>query len=99
MVFFRYPHPCASSSCGYNNDGERYSRINLNDIMKHYVCTGECGGESENPGVCQDETCSRHSEPLMACSCGDGLHKEVLAHAKGEDMLEDDIGADEEDEL
>lgn len=71
---------------------------NLKKIMQHYVCTGECGGESENPGLCQDETCSEHNEPLVACSCGDGLHREVLAH-KGDDMLEADLGEEPEDEL
>ncbi|MFA6427882.1 MAG: hypothetical protein WCW16_05620 [Candidatus Magasanikbacteria bacterium] len=45
----------------------------------HYVCTGECGGISDTPGTCQAESCSMHDEPLTACSCTDGEHKEVLS--------------------
>lgn len=43
--------------------------------MKHYICTGECGGVSDNPGTCQAEDCSKHGEPLVACNCNDGEHK------------------------
>lgn len=42
--------------------------------MKHYICTGECAGISEKPGVCQSQTCSKHGVPLMECDCRDGKH-------------------------
>jgi len=37
--------------------------------MKHYICTGECGGISEKPGVCQAEICSKKGQPLTECDC------------------------------
>ena len=37
--------------------------------MSHYICEGECGGVSDQPGVCQTEGCSRHSQPLVECRC------------------------------
>ena len=33
--------------------------------MKQYICTGECGGVSDKPGVCEAEDCSMHGEPLL----------------------------------
>lgn len=42
--------------------------------MKHYICTGDCAGESGRAGVCQTEGCSREGEPLTECECEDGLH-------------------------
>ena len=42
--------------------------------MKHYICTGGCEGVSEKPGVCQDETCPKHGQPLTECDCADGGH-------------------------
>lgn len=42
--------------------------------QKHYVCLGECGGVSENPGVCQSTHCSKHDHELVGCTCHDGLH-------------------------
>lgn len=45
--------------------------------MTHYVCTGECGGVSEQPGTCQAESCSRYHQPLIECNCIDGQHEEV----------------------
>lgn len=41
--------------------------------MKHYTCT-ECRGESDTPGVCQDQECLRKGQELVACECGDGQH-------------------------
>jgi len=46
--------------------------------MTHYVCTGGCGGETSNPGVCQAEDCKKEGEPLIRCDCANGLHGEVL---------------------
>ena len=40
----------------------------------HYICTGECKGVSDNPGVCQAEDCEREGQPLIECSCTDGNH-------------------------
>ena len=42
--------------------------------MKHYICSGECGGVSEEPKKCGDETCSRYEKDLEECSCTDGKH-------------------------
>lgn len=42
--------------------------------MKHYICTGDCGGVSEKPGVCQAQTCPKHGQPLSECECSDGKH-------------------------
>jgi len=32
--------------------------------MKHYICTGECKGASDKPGVCQTKDCPKHGRPL-----------------------------------
>ena len=45
--------------------------------MKHYVCTGECKGVSDTPGVCRAEVCSEKGKPLVECNCTDGMHAEV----------------------
>jgi len=45
--------------------------------MKHFVCTGGCGGETQFAGVCQSEGCKKEGEPLLECNCEDGLHAEV----------------------
>ena len=66
--------------------------------MQHFVCIGKCSGESESAGVCQDETCSRHDQPLSECSCADGLHREVLANSEAE-LFDDDLDSDDEDEV
>ena len=54
--------------------------------MRHYICTGGCGGESSNPSVCQAEECKKEGEQLAPCDCADGLHKEV---GEEESRLED----------
>ena len=46
--------------------------------MKHYVCTGECGGVSDIPGVCGITTCSNFDHDLMECNCTDGKHLGAL---------------------
>ncbi len=46
--------------------------------MTHYVCTGDCGNQSDKPGVCHTADCNREGEALVACSCEDGLHEEAL---------------------
>jgi len=52
--------------------------------MAHYICTGGCGGESDSPGVCEAEDCSKHGQPLEPCECEDGLH-EGMAEMPGEE--------------
>lgn len=51
-------------------------------LMKHYVCTGECGGVADHPKNCGDKSCSMHDKPLHECNCEDGKH----ADAKGNKM-------------
>ncbi len=46
--------------------------------MKHYVCQGDCGGESKRPGVCSADGCSHFQTDLVLCDCNDGSHEEVL---------------------
>ena len=43
--------------------------------MKHYICTGGCGGSSQEEGVCQAETCLKHGLSLEECECEDGQHR------------------------
>ncbi|MEK7574642.1 MAG: hypothetical protein AAB511_00215 [Patescibacteria group bacterium] len=45
--------------------------------MAHFACTGSCGGESNNEGVCEAEFCSKESQPLVPCNCEDGMHKDA----------------------
>ncbi|OGI69489.1 hypothetical protein A3A09_00070 [Candidatus Nomurabacteria bacterium RIFCSPLOWO2_01_FULL_42_20] len=42
--------------------------------MKHYICTGGCGGVSESPGVCQANVCVKKGHSLIECDCADGKH-------------------------
>lgn len=51
--------------------------------MTHYTCT-ECGGESEEPKVCETEDCLKKGQPLTACDCTDGEHgvDDEYAHAR-----------------
>lgn len=42
--------------------------------MSHYVCSGDCRGVSEIPGVCQSADCLRHGQSLEECSCADSKH-------------------------
>jgi hypothetical protein len=46
-----------------------------NQNMKHYICTGGCGGVSEKPGVCQAIDCPKYGKPLEECDCEDKSHK------------------------
>lgn len=47
--------------------------------MPHYICTGECEGISQKPGVCQTEGCSMKGKPLESCECTDGTHEAGLS--------------------
>lgn len=44
--------------------------------MKHYVCKGECGGVSNDPKKCEDESCSMFEKDLEECNCTDGRHND-----------------------
>ena len=59
--------------------------------MNHFVCTGDCGGESEKPGVCQATGCTKEDQPLEECTCEDGLHEDVVM-----DIKDDGLDIDEE---
>lgn len=54
--------------------------------MTHYVCTGGCGGEADEPKVCQAEFCPKEGQPLVPCSCEDGLHKNAGEKAEGDEV-------------
>lgn len=43
--------------------------------MAHYICTGGCGGSSEEPGTCQATDCDNWGEELEECTCKDGSHQ------------------------
>lgn len=45
----------------------------------HYVCTGECGGVSMQPGVCAASDCSNYQNQLRACDCDDPNHNPTSA--------------------
>lgn len=64
--------------------------------MMHYVCTGDCGGESEKAKVCDAEGCSKEGQPLSECDCADGLHKGVVETSSDEPDVE---SMDDEDEM
>lgn len=50
--------------------------------MNHYVCSGECQGSSDTPGVCQSDTCSRFEKPLIECDCADATHPGIQSACK-----------------
>ena len=56
--------------------------------MQHYVCTGGCNGESEKPGVCENEFCGKEGHSLISCECADGLHSKVLEDGEMNEMEE-----------
>jgi len=43
--------------------------------MTHYICTGSCQGESNQPGICEAEFCSNEGKSLIKCDCEDGSHQ------------------------
>lgn len=43
--------------------------------MKHYICTGGCGGVSDQPGNCNAQGCPLYKKPLKECNCSDGKHQ------------------------
>ena len=46
----------------------------LNLFMLHYVCLGSCGGESNQPKICEAEFCSKEGQDMASCECEDGSH-------------------------
>ncbi|HIJ99228.1 TPA: hypothetical protein H1011_00165 [archaeon] len=40
----------------------------------HYICTGGCGGVSEEQKNCGAEDCKNYDMPLEECKCTDGRH-------------------------
>ena len=42
--------------------------------MKHFICTGGCGGISDKPGICQAPVCVKKGHPLIECDCTDDKH-------------------------
>lgn len=53
--------------------------------MEHYICAGECGAESQTPGVCKTDGCSNHGREFEKCSCLDGEHRKVKDEEGGEE--------------
>jgi hypothetical protein len=49
--------------------------------MKHYVCTGDCVGVSNKPGVCETEGCDHEGKGLIQCHCDDEMHDEAFNKA------------------
>ncbi len=46
--------------------------------MKHYICTGGCGMQSEVEGVCDAQFCKKEGQLLTECNCEDGQHEEKV---------------------
>ncbi len=52
--------------------------------MAHYICTGGCGGEAEEAGICKAEDCPFYAEELEECNCEDGRHEKREGEDGGE---------------
>ena len=50
--------------------------------MKHYVCTGGCGGVSDTSGYCQAEHCVKHNQSLIECNCTDNTHPGLIGRCE-----------------
>ena len=59
--------------------------------MKHYICTGGCGGESAAAGVCQAEACKKEGEPLLVCDCPDSTHAGIAKKNEEQKETESDL--------
>lgn len=46
--------------------------------MTHFICTGGCGGISDQAGTCQVRDCMKYHAPLTACHCEDEKHLEAM---------------------
>jgi len=63
-------------------------------MKKHFYCEGDCGGESDKPGVCMAAGCIREDQPLKACECDDGSHAKILEDSsteENEELAEEDL--------
>jgi hypothetical protein len=56
-------------------------------MMKHYICTGGCKGESDHPGVCKTEECPLYGHELKECDCADGKHHGAFEHSMSQDAI------------
>jgi len=61
--------------------------------MEHYICAGECGAESQTPGVCKTDGCSSNGKEFEKCSCLDGEHGKVRRAENGEELSTEEGGA------
>ena len=57
---------------------KKEKKLKLNKI--HYVCTGGCKFESNEPGKCHTVGCFRVRNPLTKCDCKDGKHGNWLTY-------------------
>lgn len=71
----KFPYPCSS----------QFLLLVISYFMRHYICTGGCGGETSAPGVCETEDCHKEGEALTPCDCEDGSHKNADPEEKDED--------------
>lgn len=44
-------------------------------MTTHFICTGTCSGLADTPGVCLADGCTKKGQPLLECSCKDGVHQ------------------------
>jgi hypothetical protein len=49
-------------------------------MTTHFVCTGGCGGVSDEAGTCQMQDCMKYHAPLTACHCQTGKHEEAFSN-------------------
>jgi hypothetical protein len=57
-------------------------------MSTHYICLGDCGGETAKAGVCKAPGCTDEGRPLKKCECEDGAH-----------MMDDEVSEDEDEEF
>lgn len=48
--------------------------------MPHYVCPS-CGVKSDSAGNCNTAGCTNLGRELLACTCSDGSHAEIMQTA------------------
>jgi len=55
--------------------------------MKHFICNGGCGLQTDTEGVCEAEFCTKNGQALTECECEDGEHQ-----AGSEKFDDEDLG-------
>lgn len=60
--------------------------------MLHYICNGGCKTLSMQEGECPVDTCPKFGEPLIQCTCIDGMHYGKLNRADEGDEIVSPIG-------